>query len=154
MSEYNRFINYSMPEPNTGCWLWMGHTNPSNYGNMWFNGTTEKAHRVSWILHNGPIPRGLSVLHRCDMPCCVNPSHLFLGTHKDNMQDMVGKGRHHSQIPGSHRDYGRKLTEDQAREIKSLCHREGMSRHKLAAKFNVHRSTISRLVSGKYWGHL
>jgi hypothetical protein len=90
-----RIERLSMPEPNTGCWLFIGSLGSNGYGKL--KGvrarTTIMAHRYSWEAHNGPIPRGLFVLHRCDQPSCVNPDHLFLGTHVDNMTDMVKKGR-------------------------------------------------------------
>jgi hypothetical protein len=76
-----------------GCWLW--HTSPKirRYASFWINGAREQAHRASWLLFRGPIPDGLHVLHKCDTPLCVNPEHLFVGTHADNMADMKSKGR-------------------------------------------------------------
>jgi hypothetical protein len=78
------------------CWLWTGTPDVNGYGKLWWFDHTNKgkfAHRISWELHNGPIPDGLFVLHSCDNPPCVNPKHLFLGTQLDNMRDMVAKGR-------------------------------------------------------------
>lgn len=89
----DRFWAKTIPEPNTGCWLWMGSTWGGGYGQVRINRRTRFAHRVAWEVSNGPIPNGLFVLHRCDNPPCVNPAHLFLGTHQDNMDDMMRKGR-------------------------------------------------------------
>ncbi len=83
------------------CWLWTGGTRGNDdlqYGTTWVDGKHESAHRYSWVLHNGEIPsggdcRGMCVCHTCDTPLCVNPDHLFLGTHTDNMRDKIDKGR-------------------------------------------------------------
>src|SRR5437867_4194449 len=75
-----------------GCWEWTGSTD-RRYGELWFNGRTEKAHRVAWILTHGTEPPG-QVCHRCDNPRCVRPDHLFLGSMSDNINDCVRKGRH------------------------------------------------------------
>jgi hypothetical protein len=76
-----------------GCWVWIAARNPLGYGLASVESRTIKAYRVSWELSNGPIPKGLCVLHRCDNPPCVNPDHLFLGTIRDNNIDRQRKGR-------------------------------------------------------------
>lgn len=78
----------------SGCWLWRGASVPRGYGVIYFNGRQTYTHRVSYELHVGPIPDGLFVLHRCDVPACVNPDHLFIGSAADNVADMMAKGRH------------------------------------------------------------
>jgi len=75
------------------CWLWEKSNSAKGYGQIRKNGKMTTAHRVAWELHNGPIPDGMCVLHKCDEPICVNPNHLFLGTLKDNFDDAVAKGR-------------------------------------------------------------
>jgi hypothetical protein len=88
--------NGPVPEhrPELGpCWAWTGHKDDNGYGQFYLCGGFAKAYRFSWELHNGPIPDGLWVLHKCDRPCCCNPAHLFLGTRQDNVDDMVAKGR-------------------------------------------------------------
>jgi hypothetical protein len=78
------------------CWVWVGNRLPKGYGRMCSGGKSGQvllAHRVSWALHNGPIPTGKYICHTCDNPPCVNPNHLFLASHAENMADMVAKGR-------------------------------------------------------------
>ena len=84
----------------TGCWLWTGRlvnrkVATETYGVIVIARKSVRAHRYSWELHNGPIPEGMQVLHKCDTPRCVNPEHLFLGTNADNMADKYTKGRQH-----------------------------------------------------------
>jgi len=99
----DRIESNSIPEPNTGCWLWLGATDRHGYGQVTLCRTDriklnlralQAAHRVSWLCTHGPIPNGMCVLHKCDNPACVNLDHLWLGTLKDNSRDMVAKGRH------------------------------------------------------------
>lgn len=91
----------SIPEPNSGCFLWLGYANEKGYGFLNTSRLIGKpllAHRAAWLVKHGEWPT-LCVLHKCDVPCCVNPDHLWLGTRKENNQDMTAKGRH--------RDFGR-----------------------------------------------
>ncbi len=93
-SDLKRF--WPKVERSDGCWLWKAGKNLQGYGMICMkkHGMTHlSAHKFSWLLHHGPIPIGLCVLHKCDTPACVNPDHLWLGTHKDNSEDMVIKGR-------------------------------------------------------------
>ena len=89
-----RFLGFVSPEPNTGCWLWTGAAVPKGYGTFNIEGKFHRAPRVSWTLFRGDIPAGLLVLHHCDLPLCVNPEHLFLGTNADNQLDSIRKNRH------------------------------------------------------------
>ena len=95
----DRFMQYVSPEPNTGCWLWLGHTNPRGYGRFGIGSVTDgsatmvMAHRLSYQLHGGTIALGTFICHRCDTPSCVNPDHLFSGSRQDNAFDMARKGR-------------------------------------------------------------
>jgi len=87
-----KFLSFTEPCPATGCWLWVGSVRGRGYGRFW-DEKTVVAHRMSWELFRGAIPEGKYVLHRCDVPVCVNPQHLWLGTAKDNYHDMVKKKR-------------------------------------------------------------
>ena len=126
-----------------GCWYWKGGAYPNGYGRVGYNGREICAHRLSWIIHCGEIPDGLWVLHRCDVPLCVNPNHLFLGTHLDNESDKVSKGRQmHAE---GH--YAAKLNWTAVRHIRASG-RKGLD---LARDFHVSPSLISMIRAGKVW---
>lgn len=88
------FKSQYIEDKKTGCWLWTGSITTCGYGQINIKYKRYLAHRLSWNVHNGAIPKGFFVCHKCDNPPCVNPDHLFIGTHRDNMQDMLKKGRH------------------------------------------------------------
>ena len=137
------------PEPNSGCLLWLGATNGDGYGNIQLNGRVHKAHRVAFAEKVGPIPPGVHVLHRCDVPSCVNPAHLFLGTHAENMVDKVKKGRL-KRMRGE-KNGRAKLCSADIVAIRAL--RGEMAHEKIAHLFGVSRQLIGRIQSGKRWTH-
>ena len=107
-----KLMAYIEPEPNSGCWLWTASVRPlSGYGQLRHAGKIRFAHRVAYEAFRGRIPDGLFVCHHCDTRSCINPDHLFLGTGKDNAQDMIRKGRQYCQRR-SHCFRGHKLTPD------------------------------------------
>lgn len=92
MNPLDRF--WAQVQKSNECWLWTGAKQTTGgYGIMHVSNIRHRAHRFSYELHNGPIPPGLCVLHRCDVPACVNPDHLWTGTRADNTKDMIKKGR-------------------------------------------------------------
>lgn len=131
------------------CWPWKGaKSGKTGKGSFDVFGSRQLAHRVSYMLFVGPIPDGMCVCHRCDVPACVNPSHLFLGTQADNLADMKEKDRH---AKGS--KSGRsKLNEDEVRTIRSLL-TQGKTQDSIARQFGVVRTVISRIGSGRIWTH-
>jgi len=143
------------------CWEWTGHiyhpspANPNKlpYGKFFANSKLFLAHRYSYELHNGPIPPGMSILHKCDNPKCVNPAHLFLGTHADNMQDVYQKGR--KSLKGFGAGEGNShstLTDDDIRKIRSLFPIH--STREIAEIFGVTQEHISRIVARAVWKHV
>lgn len=135
---------------NTECWLFRGHIDAIGYGRFPAFGEN-KAHRVSWVLHNGPIPEGMKVLHKCDVRNCVNPSHLFLGTQADNVMDMCAKNRQVSPRRYGEKNPMSKLTAERVREIREIFAAGGVTQKALAEKFNSSPMTISRIVRGLSW---
>jgi hypothetical protein len=132
----------------SGCWLWTGSM-CNHYGQIG-NGADARpllAHRASWLITHGPIPDGLYVLHRCDNGRCVNPAHLFLGTQRQNIHDMIAKGR--DRITGE-RAHQAILTSDQVREIR----RSTESARVIAKRLGVAFQTISDVRRRKNWKHV
>ena len=133
----------------TDCWLWNGSRNRGDYGTFPYQGES-KAHRVSYRLFKGSIPTGMNVLHRCDVPSCVNPDHLFLGTQKDNVLDMVQKKRHRCVPKHGEQNPMAKLTVDLVNKIRSMA-QDGIKQNLLAKEFAVSPMTISRIVNRESW---
>jgi len=137
------------------CWLWTAALDKDGYGKLRVGDRKLLAHRASWAIHNGPIPEGMCVLHRCDVKLCVNPAHLFLGTQADNMRDMTIKGRgvQHPAPPGEGHHFA-KLTDAKVVEIRTLYAMGGVSQRALAKRFGVAYSSISDVLSRKHWAHV
>lgn len=149
-----RFEEKVIPEPNSGCWIWLGSLDSGRYARIGIKGKNHKASRVSVRLYKCEDPGSLSVLHRCDMPECVNPDHLFVGTHQDNMKDRDAKGRQADRsgtrngCAGTKNPIG-KLSEDQVREIRGLFGR--MSYRKIGERFGVCTGSIQKIAEGRSW---
>jgi hypothetical protein len=151
-----RFEERYIPEPNSGCWLWLGWLDPKGYGRFWDNGRSDRAHRFSYRRDRGAeIPDGIYVCHRCDNPTCVNPEHLFLGTPQENQQDSIAKGRHVTVKEGV--DYARgvrqrnaKLADADVIEIRKRT----LTRREAAAKYGVSVNTIRMIHLGRAWKHV
>lgn len=134
-----------------GCWEWIAGTFSTGYGlfRVLDKCGPFTAHRVSWHIHNGPIPTGMSVLHKCDRRICMNPAHLFLGTQADNMADMVQKGR---SLNGESHPLAI-LTEEAVVDIRSRRVYHGYQAD-MAREFGVTISTINQICKRKSWGHI
>ena len=131
--------------PGVDCWLWTGATSSNGYGHIFYKNKQESAHRCSYKLHVGEIPKDMCVLHRCDVKHCVNPAHLFLGTHQDNMADRNNKGRC---APASgDLNNSAKLTPQQVADIRA----DSRTGHALSVAHGVSEATISRIRNHVSW---
>jgi len=153
-----RFMSRVHPEPMSGCWLWTGGMHRSGYGML----RSGKTHRVSWRLFRGEIPQGLYVLHKCDVRCCVNPDHLFLGSHRDNMKDMSRKGRGRSASGDSHparrtpgwsqgERNGRARLDDARVIAMRRSHAQGETIASLARRYRVSERTAGQAIHRETW---
>lgn len=143
-----RFEKFIERIPFSGCWLWTGKINDSGYG-VWRQTPTQnyqRAHRLFYKLLIGAIPDGVFVCHRCDVPCCVNPAHLFLGSQKDNMADAAAKGRTAKGMMHGQS----KLNSEDVLKIRSSFE----TQEELALRFGVTRTTIGRIRNRKLWRDL
>jgi uncharacterized protein (DUF433 family) len=149
-----RFLN--KVRKTNGCWIWTGAKNADGYGLLYFNGRHWSAHRYSWFLVHGFLPDSKAgdkrvVMHSCDNPTCVNPSHLSLGSRRENTRDMIRKGRIRPS-PGE-RNGRALLTEADVRNI--IIERETGARiAAIAARYGVGHRAVEKILSGRSWRHL
>lgn len=146
----DRLENWSIPEPNSGCWLWLGGSTMAEYGIITIDGKARLAHRASYEEHRGPIPVGMLVLHRCDTPLCINPDHLFLGTHQDNTDDMRAKER---QAAGE-RHGCVKITEAIVEKIAADLAAGSLSLVDISKRYSLSEQHIGNINRGRNWAHV
>lgn len=139
--------HYSRPDP-SGCILWTGRGTPDGYGLLTKSGKTYKTHRFAWEAVNGPVPPGLCVCHRCDTPACVNPDHLFLGTHAENMADRDAKGRQVARKGIGHPQAKLTVVDVIAIRAATGCYRDIGIRHGITA------TSVMRIKKRENWAHI
>ncbi|KKN73767.1 hypothetical protein LCGC14_0397150 [marine sediment metagenome] len=132
------------------CHIWTGAIRTTGYGNFKVGKETWGAHRYAWMLANGPIPRGLSVLHKCDVRACVNPLHLFLGTQRDNMEDAQTKGR----MARGEEHGAAVLTEARVREVKKALNVTNPNRAAIGRELGISKSQVEHIYRGDSWAWL
>jgi len=147
------------------CWLWTASGVPKGYGVIFYQGKQQYAHRVSYLLHVGPIPEGMQVLHSCDVPRCVNPEHLSIGTALDNSRNMLSKGRHRT-APACGDKNGARLHPEKMARGESHPHAKltaaavadirarysaGEKQVAIAAHFKIRQCHVSSIVRHKSW---
>lgn len=149
-------ITLTLPYPD-GCVEFPGAKHSTSgyaYGIVRHEGRAARAHRVAYCQAHGlklSDIAGLTVRHKCDNPPCVNPAHLELGTHTDNMRDMAARGRNRQ--PKGTRNAKAKLTEQDVQDVRAML-AAGISQRKVAANFSIDKSVVSRIKTRKIWGHL
>lgn len=142
---------WSKVKKTKGCWDWTGHKHRQGYGFIDINSIGKLAHRISWIINKGNIPKNLFVLHKCDNPSCVNPGHLFLGTQTDNMRDMFKKNRN-ADVSGE-KNPNRILSKLDVLKIRKLL-KLRISYKEIAKKFGISYGNVNNIVSGYAWKNI
>jgi hypothetical protein len=173
---------WSKVDKSGDCWVWTDHKTAQGDGRIHVGPSMKRAHRIAYELAIGQIPQGMYVCHHCDNKSCVNPEHLFLGTHQDNMTDMMNKGRHVA--PSGARNGARlhpescprgdkhgfhnhpeawlrgeaskraKLTAIDVLAIRSLYQSGGWTHRTLAQRFNINKGHVHRIIIREVWRHI
>lgn len=147
-----QFFENLMPIPESGCLVWLGCiTGSIGYGQLLYQGKQRRAHRLAWEFERGPIPDGLFVCHKYDVPTCCNVDHLFLGTNSDNMRDCIRKGR--KNMPNGEQINTAKLTAKQVIEIRRLL-AAGATHIELGQRYGVDHTSISHIELRKTWKYI
>lgn len=131
------------------CWLWQRHLDHSGYGKALYGNRQHATHRIMWMLTYGDIPKYLEVCHTCDVRNCCNPKHLFLGSHLDNMRDMVSKNRQPNNKHENNPHH--KLTLEQVTEIRTRYSREKKNGKILAREYGIGQTQLYRIVHNEHW---
>ncbi len=146
----DRLTNYI--DKTDTCWNWIGYKNDHGYGLISIGrGKQTRAHRFMYERYKGTIPKDMKVLHSCDNPACVNPEHLSIGTQKDNVKDMMNRGRGGYKSFHGESHHMSKLTDEKVKQIRDLWDKGGVYQSQLAKQFGVSQQVISKVVNYKAW---
>lgn len=150
-----RRFNERIVKDGSGCWLWTASRQKDGYGifKSYFFGE-ELAHRVAFRLFRGDIAEGLNVLHRCDTPQCVNPEHLFVGTQRENIADMVSKGRQRAPRRAGESSPMAKITSEDVSEIRHAYRKGQTSLKSIGSRFGISEAQVHNIVNFKRWAHI
>ena len=148
-----RLERKTMPEPMSGCWLWTGALFQNKYAQINLNGRTWYASRVVWFSEYGLFDENLDVLHKCDNPFCVNPRHLFLGTHADNMRDRDSKNRGVTPRLRGEQSPNAKLCDADIPELFKL-RRQGLTYRQIGIKFDISVAAVCDIFKNRHWRHV
>lgn len=138
-SDYRRFHAKIERIPGIDCWIWIGSQKSNGYGDFWFQHKVIGAHRASHLMFKGPVPEDHDVCHKCDVRCCVNPAHLFIGSRLENMQDAKAKKRTKSGTA--------KLTREQVAIIRG----SNLRVYEIAKELGISQNIVSRVRLGRYY---
>lgn len=148
MNLMSRFEKFVMPEPNTGCHLWMGALRGKGYGSFSIGNKDHIASRVAYELYTGHIPENMVVCHSCNQPSCVNPNHLYIGSYSDNTQQAVRDGRHF--VAAGQKNGQVKLTDDQVLAIR----KDSRYQREIAKDYGISQLHVSRIKRKLVWKDL
>lgn len=150
-----RFMSH-VKKTNLGCWLWSASKDKDGYGWASLNRKSIHAHRLSWILSHGEIPKNAQIHHLCNRPACVNPNHLQPGTNKENTLYSIKCGRHKNPPHGNglNNPYKAKLSEEQVKEIRYKYSLGTTTHRNLAKEYKISYSIIGNILNNKDWAHL
>lgn len=145
-----RFLSHVIPEPNSGCWLWMSALFKHGYGKFGFNDRADYAHRVAWLIFKGPIHWGALVLHDCDTKPCVNPDHLHLGDHALNALEASQRGRLPYRDHRGAANSNARLDEVDVRFIRA----DPSSQENIARRYGITQNMVSKIKRRESWAHV
>jgi DNA-binding transcriptional regulator YiaG len=137
-----------------GCWMWEGATNPQDYGVIEVKNESYRAHRLSYEVFCGELKEGKQINHKCHKRTCVNPAHLYQGTHQDNMDDAVEEGSYKETTLKGEEMHNAKLTGEDVKELRQRYKNEDISQRDLADEYGVCQRTVSQVVNHEKWTHV
>jgi len=147
--DVQRFWSKVVKGDSNECWPWLGGCSKNCYGTLWVSGVSIIATRIAWFLEHGEDPYPLLIRHKCDRPWCCNPNHLLTGTHKENSQDAIDRGRR-----PTGENHNRAILNNQSVAALLVDRASGMSIPKLCQKYDVSQGAVIPIIKGLTWRHV